>query len=179
MKKVLAIALSALMLLSLAACGTTNSGDATVKLEGVSAPLDILTTVANSYSEDERIPGDPMELDVADKESLQGLLVCPSDAADMIDGAAHYIHMMMANNFTAGAYHIAEGADQAAFVSAMQDAIKNNHWMCGFPEKLVIATLADDYVVVAFGAGDLIDNFKTKLSASYDVTVYAVEEALA
>ena len=187
MKKVLAIALSVLMLVSLTACGG-NGGAA--KLEGVSAPVDVLNTVWGTYGEDEMffaMGGDydnmvdsaPGAVDHTNVETMQSLLVCPADAAAMVDGAASLIHAMNANTFTAGAYHIAEGADQAAFVSAMQTAIKGNQWMCGFPEKLVIATLASDYAVVAFGASDIVDTFKTKLSASYDVTVFAVEEALA
>ncbi len=187
MKKVLAIVLSVLMLVSLTACGG-NGGAA--KLEGVSAPVDVLNTVWNSYAEDEKffaMGGDyenmvdnaPGAVDVSNAETMQALLVCPADAAAMVDGAASLIHGMIANNFTAGAYHIKDGADQAAFVSAMQTAVKGNQWMCGFPEKLIIATLASDYVVVAFGTGDLIETFKTKLTAAYDVTTIAVEEALA
>ncbi len=187
MKKVLAIALSVLMLVSLTACGG-NGGAA--KLDGVSAPVDVLNTVWGTYGDDEKffaMGGDydnmvdsaPGAVDHTNVETMQALLVCPADAAAMVDGAASLIHAMNANTFTAGAYHIAEGADQAAFVSAMQTAVKSNQWMCGFPEKLVIATLASDYVVVAFGAADIVDNFKTKLSASYDVTVVAVDEALA
>ncbi|MBE6762768.1 MAG: hypothetical protein E7553_00225 [Ruminococcaceae bacterium] len=187
MKKVLAIVLSVLMLVSLTACGGEK---APAKLEGVSAPVDVLSTVWGSYADDEKffaMGGDyenmvdnaPGAVDVTNAETMQALLVCPADAAAMVDGAASLIHGMIANNFTAGAYHIKDGADQAAFVTAMQTAVKGNQWMCGFPEKLMIATLASDYVVVAFGAGDIIETFKTKLTAAYDVTVLAVEEALA
>ena len=191
MKKVLAIVLSVLMLVSLTACGgNNNGGEAAAKLEGVSAPVDVLTKVWGSYGEDEMffaMGGDyenmvdnaPGAVDVTNTETMQALLVCPADAAAMVDGAASLIHAMNANTFTGAAYHIAEGADQAVFVTAMQTAIKGNQWMCGFPEKLVIATLASDYVVIAYGAADIVDNFKTKLSAAYDVTTIAVEEALA
>lgn len=188
MKKVFCLILSVLMLVPLTACG--GNGGAAAKLEGVSAPVDILNTVWGTYADDEKFSamgGDyenmvndaPGAVDVTNAETLQTLFVCPADAAAMIDGAASLIHAMNANTFTGVAYHIAEGADQAAFVSTMQTAIKGNRWLCGFPEKLVIATLAGDYVVVAYGAADIVDNFKTKLSASYDVTVISVEEALA
>ena len=176
MKKVLAIALSVLMLMSLTACGG-NGGAA--KLEGVSAPVDILNTVAASYTEDERIPGEPMAVEAGDTDSLNYMLHCSEEAIGMIDSTAHYVHMMMANNFTAGSYKLKEGTDKSAFVAAMETSIDNTQWMCGFPEKLIIATLADDYAVVVFGAGDLVDNFKTKLTAAYSVTEIAVEKALA
>ncbi len=191
MKKILAVILSVLMLATFAACDSaskieTPSGeqapagnDSAVKLEGVSAPVDILNTVASSYADDERVPGEPMAVEDGDTDTLQGLLICSTEAIDMIDSAAHYVHMMMANNFTAGSYHLKDGVDKAAFVSAMQTAIQGNQWICGFPEKLVIATLADDYVVVAFGSADIIDNFKSKLTTAYDIAVIAVEEAIA
>ena len=51
MKKVLAIVLSVLMLVSLTACGG-NGGAA--KLEGVSAPVDVLNTVWGTYGDDEK-----------------------------------------------------------------------------------------------------------------------------
>ena len=189
MKKIIALALSVLMLVSFAACGG-NGGNSAAKLEGVSAPVDILNTVWGSYADDEKffaMGGDyenmvdnaPGAVDAANAETMQALLVCPADATAMVDGAASLIHGMLANNFTAGAYHIKDGADQAAFVSAMQTALKNNQWMCGIPEKMVIATLASDYVVVVYGSADIVDNFKTKLTTAYDVTTIAVEEALA
>ena len=45
--------------------------------------------------------------------------------------------------------------------------------MCGFPDKLVIAS-AGGCLVVLFGAEDLLDTFCGKLSAAYsDTTVLA------
>ena len=40
----------------------------------------------------------------------------------------------------------------------------------------IIASLTDGYIVVAFGNGEIVDNFKNKLSAAYSVTVIEVEE---
>ena len=182
MKKITALFLCLIMLISLCACGKPAA-----KLEGVEAPVDILTTVWNSYAEDEKffaMGGDmnnivdnaPGAFDVADTESLAAQLVCTQEAAAMIDGAASLMH---ANTFTGAAYHVADAGDLDAFAAAMKSSIESNQWMCGFPEKLVIATLGEDYAVVAFGAADIIDNFKTKLTAAYPVTVIAVEEALA
>lgn len=185
MKKVIALCLCIVMLVSLCACGKT-----TPKLEGVEAPVDILSTVWNSFAEEEKffaMGGDmnnivdnaPGAFDVADTEALAAQLVCPQDAAAMIDGAASLLHAMNANTFTGAAYHLADAGNLDAFVAAMKDGIQNNQWMCGFPEKLIIATLGEDYAVVAFGAGDIIETFKAKLTAAYPVAVIAAEEALA
>ncbi len=185
MKKSISLFLILAMLLTLVACGKTST-----KLEGVEAPVDILESVWNSYGEDEKffaMGGDlnhvvdnaPGAFDLADTEALAAQLVCPAPALEMIDAAASLMHAMNANNFTAAAYHVADAGDLDAFVSTMKEAIEGNQWMCGFPEQLVIATLGGEYVVVAFGAGDLITPFKEKLSAAYPVTVLAVEETLA
>lgn len=184
MKKITALFLCMITLISLCACGKPA-----VKLEGVEAPADILTTVWNSYAEEEKfyaMGGDmnnivdnaPGAFDVADTESLAAQLVCPQDAAAMIDGAASLTHAMNANTFTGAAYHVADPGDLDAFVAAMKDGIEGNQWMCGFPEKLLIATLGEDYAVVAFGAADIIDNFHAKLTAAYPDAVIAVNEGL-
>ena len=57
----------------------------------------------------------------------------------------------------------------------MKNSIKNNQWICGFPEKLLVAELTDEYVVIAFGAGQIIDTFEAKLAAKYEIAVITVE----
>ena len=47
--------------------------------------------------------------------------------------------------------------------------------MCGFPEKLLVAEVTEEYVVVVFGNGELVDNFNAKLTAKYDFAVVTVE----
>ena len=49
MKKPIALFLCVILLISLCACGKTAS-----KLEGVEAPVDILSTVWSSYAEEEK-----------------------------------------------------------------------------------------------------------------------------
>ena len=89
------------------------------------------------------------------------------------------MHMMNANTFTAGAYHVADSADLSAVTDAIKDKVMNNHWMCGFPETLIIVQVSDSYVVSAYGNGELIDNFKTKLLAAYEgAAEVLVEESL-
>ena len=52
--------------------------------------------------------------------------------------------------------------------------------MCGFPEKLIIVTVGDDYVVSAFGNGMVMDAFKTAITTVYgDAAAFSVEENLA
>ena len=84
-----------------------------------------------------------------------------------VDEAATMIHGMLANNFTSGVVHLAEGADVAAFTAAVHEAIKTNPWMCGFPEKELIADLGGNYVLIAFGVNDAMNPFQTHFVEAY------------
>ena len=111
-------------------------------------------------------------------ENLSYQLLVPAEQAANLAEAGSMIHMMNANSFTCAAYKLVEGADQAAFVSAMETAIKNNPWMCGFPDQLVIASV-DGYVVVAFGVNDAINPFVTAMTAAYPEAATLVSASLA
>ena len=50
--------------------------------------------------------------------------------------------------------------------------------MCGFPETLIIVQVGDSYLVSAYGNGELIENFKTKLVNTYAYAEVVVEESL-
>lgn len=176
MKKIATVLLVAMLAMCLAACGGKDDNAGTVEIADAA---EILTTVWGAYEEDEMFPvggGDsenmsmegPAAFDVSKTEELEALLNFPAASADKIDDAASMMHMMNANTFTAGAYHVADAADVNAVVDAIKDKVMNNHWMCGFPETLVIVQVGDSYVVSAYGNGELIDNFKTKLLAAYE-----------
>ena len=48
------------------------------------------------------------------------------------------------------------------------------------PEKLIVVTVGEDYVVSAFGIGAIVDTFKTAITTVYgNAAVVAVEENLA
>lgn len=191
MKKLLTLILAGLMIFTLASCAgePAEKGDPDANanvLEGVEAPADILNAVWNTFDEDHKffsMGGDaenPVDsaagaYNIANAEMLLAQLVVNADAAAMIDSAASLFHAMNANTFTGGAYHIKEGSDAAAFITTMKTAIQGNQWMCGFPEKLLTAKVTDDYVVVVFGNGELVEYFKTQLTAQYSFAEVEVD----
>ena len=85
--------------------------------------------------------------------------------------------MMNANTFTAGAFHLADAADADAVVSDIRDNVMSRQWMCGFPDKLVIATLGD-FIVSCYGAEDLVNAFRDKLTAVYSSAVIVCDEPI-
>ena len=160
----------------------------TDKANKPSSPLNLLSTVWKSYSEDDKFPasgGDyseenakddaPGKFDVSDSAVLESTLAVPEDSADLLKNAASLTHMMNLNTFTAGAFQLKDSKNADKFAKAMKESIENRRWVCGFPDKFVIIKV-NGYVVSAFGAEDLIDTFKSKtLKAYQDAKVYCEE----
>lgn len=181
MKKLLSIFLAAMLALSLVACGgkETSNSESDSEQVSVNSALELLTTVWNSYTDDEKFPvmgGDmsdenmmadaPGKFGIDDTNALDTTLGFPASSGEQIDDAASLIHMLNANTFTCGAFHVKNQSDSAGLTAAIKDNIMQRQWLCGFPDKLVIMKI-DSYVVSFFGTTDLVDTFKTKLAAAY------------
>ncbi len=184
MKKILALILAAIMLLSVVACANDSENESESSSEAANesetvdtaisevtvTPLDALTTLWNGLSDDYKFPamggsamapvdGMPGEFDLTAEgaaESLDGMTHYPASQFDKLTGAATLIHMMNANTFTAAAYSFADAETTDAMVSVLKDAILGTQWMCGFPELLKIIEVSDNCLVVMFGAGDIV-----------------------
>ena len=152
--------------------------------------LQILQNVWDAYGEEEKfaiiggnfenaVDNAPGDFNMEYAEGLTGNLVIPADQLEKVKSAALMVHMMNANTFTAGALQLAEGSDFAAFTKTMQEALQNNQWICGSPEKLLIATFAGEYVLVAFGVNDAMTLFQSKLAEVYPDADIAYAENIA
>ena len=182
MKKILALLLAAVMVLSLAACTNKGSEGGATSPSGAQtnqpkSALEILEKVWSKYSADEKFPATggsekhmkedmPGKFDVSDAEALDFELGFPKANASEIDDAASLMHMLNQNNFSCGVYHVKDSGNVEALAGKIKENILARQWLCGFPEKLVILTIGD-YIVSVFGAGELTDTFVAKLSAEY------------
>ena len=182
MKKILALLLAAVMVLSLAACTDKGSEGGATSPSGAQtnqpkSALEILEKVWSKYSTDEKFPATggsekhmeedkPGKFDVSDAEALDFELGFPKAQASEIDDAASLMHMLNQNNFSCGVYHVKGSGNAEALAGKIKENILARQWLCGFPEKLVILTVGD-YIVSVFGAGELTDTFVAKLSAEY------------
>lgn len=175
MKRILSAALCAALLLTLCACGAAPAESA----DTPASPLELLETVWNTYSDDEKFPaaggdyseenqrdGAPGAFSTADTDTLEYMLGFPAAEAGKIDAAASLMHMMNMNTFTCGAFHAKSSGDLTALCAALRENILARHWMCGIPDKLVIVTVGD-YIVSFFGNAELADTFAAKLTAAY------------
>ena len=142
--------------------------------------LSILTAVWNTYNDDEKFPvaeDAPISMDISSIDNISYLLPFPAEDAALIDGAASLTHMMNLNTFTCGAFHAVSTQDAAKLADDLHTAIADKHWMCGFPDKMVIVTL-DQTVISLYGHEDLINTFRDKLQAAYPSAAIAYEEAI-
>ena len=202
MKKRSLILLLAVMMLTLVACGKTqesgkqesSAAESSVE-ESVQEPavtiadaLELLNTVWANYDDANKFPvggGDsanlnfegPGKFDAANSEELDVTLGFPADKVAQIDDAASMMNAMMANNFTAGVYHVTDKAAVQEIAAAMKENILARHWMCGMPEKMVIIAV-DDYLISAFGLGELIDTFQTEIQEAYEIADVLFEESI-
>lgn len=154
---------------------------------GISDPVTLLNSVYALFGEDEKFPatGGDFSSDeliegagsfaLAEPDMLDNVTGFPAAEIADIDSAATLTHMMNQNTFTAGAYHVVSGTDLAALCEAIRANIQNRMWCCGFPEKLIVATV-DDYVISAFGKEFAISAFTTHLAEAYPSAVIVIEE---
>ncbi len=155
----------------------------------ISDPSELINTVWALFSEDEKFPvvgGDfsseevvegaaPFSLENPDE--LDRLTGFPASEIDKIDSAASMIHMMNTNTFSTGAFHIAEGTDAEALCQSIRDNVTSRRWMCGFPDKVIVAEVGD-YIVCAFGLNETIDPFVKHLSEAYPFAEVVFDEII-
>ncbi len=200
MKKMIAFTFTVLMLFSFAACGadsgtenensTNESQTETSQTNGKADAVDLLKNIWDSYGADERfsvIGGDyspennkmdePGIFSLEDHDALDAYLAFPAASISDIDEAASLIHMMNGNTFTCGAFHIKDVNNRDAVTTAIKENIQNRQWICGFPDKFVIAAI-DDYIIAMFGDAEVIDNFKGKMTAVYSNAEIVCDEMI-
>lgn len=200
MKRIIAVLMAAMLIFSFAACGKNNDKDdsttttAAPEVEAV-APLDLLSTVWASYTAEDpnffpAAGGDMLTEETTNWEgpaafglegdaamALESMLHFPTASVSKIDAAASLMHAMNANTFTCGAFSVVNADDVDALVAEIKTTIDSTQWMCGFPEKVLIAKVGTT-IVAAVGNAQLIDDFNTKLAAAYDTTTVVINEAI-
>lgn len=192
MKKLLALVLALAMVMAMAACtpatnnpGTTE-GTTEATVSGPASALELLNTVWASFPEENKFPvmgGDEaninwegpgkVELPGAEGNALWNLNI-PDDQLANFTEAATMMHAMNTNTFACGAMKLAAGADKAAVAAAVKDGILGTHWMCGFPERMVVVSVGD-YLVVAFGHDGVNDPEGGKLISALLTGLQAVD----
>ena len=190
-KRILCAVLAVVMVVALAACGTNGGSKEDANKVAIESPVALLDGVWSTFAEEEKFPvmgGDfeaavndaAGDFNIADVENATATLHITEDSLKLVDKVGTITHAMNANTFSAAAYHLADKANAETLVNSLKDSIKSTQWMCGFPDTLIIYTVAEEYVVAAFGNAEAIESFKTKLATVYgEGATLNVEESLA
>lgn len=155
----------------------------------VGRAVDVLTRIWDSYTDEDRfsaaggdydntVTNGPGTFDITNKEGLSTQLIFPAENADMIDDAASLMHMMNSNTFTGGVYHVTDTANVQTLADALKDKIENTQWVCGYPDRLIIADIGDGYVLSAFGEEEIMQTFKERLTDTYGDSKILYEQKL-
>lgn len=192
MKKILAFMLAMLMMFSFAACSnneqpedeTENIAENEVTVN-VGSALEILENTWALFGDSEKFStmGGDYDAMISDapgeavsSDYLTSVLLVPEAELANVSEAASLVHAMMLNNFTCGAFKV---TDAAAFAEIMHETIASSNWLCGMPDKMVIATIGNEYVVAMFGINDAVNPFEAKLTEAYPEASVLYSEAIA
>ena len=157
-------------------------------VENPASALELLEKVWADYSDDEKfaviggsmaapVDGAPGNYDLAD-ENISFNLLIPADQVANVDDVASMTHAMMANNFNAAVYHLTDGTDVQAFCETMYQAVSGNMWICGMPDRVIVAAISTEYVLVVYGVNDAINPFEQHFGTAYPDAVIAYNESL-
>lgn len=171
MRKTIAILLTLMTLLA-AGCGSSKPSEMPDESQApvFESAVDLYTQIWDTLGEDRQFPaagGDAeheaevpakFALTKENKETFEYLLHVTDDLYDMLDDdAATLQHMMNTNTFSSAAVKLKDPSAAEAFAEAYKTAVQEQQWMCGFPDKVVVISV-DDYVIMAYGYEDIIND---------------------
>lgn len=189
-KRILFALLAVVMVVALAACGgnTEKEPENTITIESPAALIDSAWNTIPNKAEiavmggdfENMVDGAAGAVSLADAEAVNATLHIDETGLSYVSEAAALTHAMNANTFTAASYKLSDASNAQALVDSLKVSITSTQWMCGFPDTLIIYTVADEYVVAAFGNAEIIENFKNGIATVYgENATLNVEESLA
>lgn len=153
--------------------------------EGTTAPtttvnsdsVGVLEKIWGLYGENDRfavfggsmehaVDGMPGALDLTNSEEIVSKYLLPEAQLSDVKDAASLMHMMNGNIFTAAVVTLGDSANGDALVKAWRDTIRQNRWICGQPDKLLMYRIGD-HILMAFGSADAMSVFETKTAEAF------------
>ena len=127
-------------------------------------------------------PEGPAAFVALDNEDYNANLGIPAAEASKIASAASMFNMMNANTFNCFTVQLNDGVDADAFVSTLKDNILARQWICGAPEKLVIAKAPGNCIIAVWGVvefGGIVDPVAQSFATSVEGAQIVVEHSFA
>lgn len=149
----------------------------------------ILNKIWESYGEDERfaayggqvemaVNDGPGDLDITAAEELTTRYLLPQEQLAMVTEGASLVHLMNNNIFTAVVFRMKDGSQMKTLADAWHKAIQENRWICGQPDRLLLAQVDDNHILMSFGSQDLMNSFEGKLQSAYPDSKVLYKEAI-
>ena len=208
MKKFLAFLLAALMVFSMTACAPSMNETTAPSTTPATTPTQpstqsttvpandnqngstqILSAIWDTYKDEDRfaayggavensVADAPGALDLSNTEEITGRYLLPEDQLANVTEAASLVHMMNNNIFTAAVFGLKDGTDMQTVAEALFDNVMNNQWVCGQPDKLVLADMGSNQLLMAFGSNEAMEVFKTNMTGVYASAKILYEETI-
>ena len=127
-------------------------------------------------------PEGPAAFVALDNEDYNQNLGFPAADAGKIVSAASMFNMMNANTFNCFTIQLTEDTDVDATINTLKDNILARQWICGSPEKLVIAKAPGNYIIAVWGVvefGGIVDPVAQSFATSIEGATIVVEHSFA
>lgn len=122
----------------------------------------------------EDVPGD---LNMAKPQELADRFLFPEEHLEEVKSGASMVHLMNGTIFTGAIVELSQDAVYQETAKQWEENIQKNFWICGHPDKLLIARV-DGHLVMAYGLEDPVEVFREMLQQSYSQTQVLVYEAI-
>ena len=168
---------------------TDPTGQTNPEGTGQSGPVGILTSLWNDQPEENRfavyggmmenpVDSAPGKLDLGNADEITSKYLIPREQLAQVEEGASLVHMMNSNIFTAAVFKLRSGSDTTAFAKAVRENIQKNQWICGQPDRLVVASPEGDTVLVFFGGEEVMKAFGGSLTRLYSGAKIFYDEAI-
>jgi len=165
--------------------GTINSNMQPVQSDTVA----ILGQIWEQFSQEERFAcyggsvedaeeNAPGSLELDNIEELASKYLFPGAMLQDVKEAASLVHMMNSNIFTAMVVRLSSDGDMEMLYKQWRDAIQNNRWICGQPDRLIMAQIDSYSLLMSFGSKDIMTQLQQKLAAAYPNAAVLYNEAI-
>lgn len=196
MKKLFALLLTSILLVTSAGCGNASVQHQTPTQPPTSAPpekapenpaLTVMQTIwtqfkgdkeayLGGFGEDHRM-AEPWQLDLSNEDFLQGALFLSEEQLAKVTAAASLMHGLNTNNLTVGAVVLKEGTDDKVFASEIKNRILDNQWVCGRPGGMRIVKV-EDCLLILYGTGSYAGGFVEALQQAYPEAQTLCQESI-
>ena len=109
---------------------------------------------------------EPGAISPDDGETLESQTLFPSASADKLDSASVYFNLMNQNNGTFAAFEVKNEGDMQSLADMMKTKVKNNQWICGFPERYQIMRVGD-ILLFSYGLDESLTAWKNAVMSAY------------